>query len=203
LKAIIGIGNPGDKYQLTRHNIGYIFLDFLADKLGLKFSPSLFSYQEARGRFGDAPYVLIKPTTFVNLSGIAVAQVMENLSLTPDDILVVYDDINLDEGMLKLRKSGGDGGHNGIKSIIYHINSQSFSRLRVGVGNKFKSGEMVRYVLSSFDFEAMKRVEPVFDTSFDMVKAFIEQGEKAMYDINSRLNNTNTKPKPTTNSDLK
>jgi len=194
VKAIIGIGNPGDKYQLTRHNIGYIFLDYLADKLGLKFSQTLFSYQEARGRLGDAPFVLVKPTTFVNLSGVAIAQVMENLSLTPDDILIVYDDINLEEGLFKIRKSGGDGGHNGIKSIIYHMNSQNFSRLRIGVGNKFKSGEMVRFVLSSFDFEAMKRVEPVLDTSFDMVKAFIENGEKAMYDINSRLNNANTKP---------
>ena len=194
MKAIIGIGNPGDKYQLTRHNIGYIFLDYLADKLGLKFSQTLFSYQEARGRLGDAPFVLVKPTTFVNLSGVAIAQVMENLSLTPDDILIVYDDINLEEGLFKIRKSGGDGGHNGIKSIIYHMNSQNFSRLRIGVGNKFKSGEMVRFVLSSFDFEAMKRVEPVLDTSFDMVKAFIENGEKAMYDINSRLNNANTKP---------
>ena len=194
MKAIIGIGNPGDKYQLTRHNIGYIFLDYLADKFGLKFSQTLFSYQEARGRLGDVPFALIKPTTFVNLSGVAVAQVMENLSLTTDDILIVYDDINLEEGLFKIRKSGGDGGHNGIKSIIYHINSQNFSRLRIGVGNKFKSGEMVRFVLSSFDFEAMKRVEPVLETSFDMVKAFIENGEKAMYDINSRLNNANTKP---------
>jgi len=194
VKAIIGIGNPGDKYQLTRHNIGYIFLDYLADKFGLKFSQTLFSYQEARGRLGDVPFALIKPTTFVNLSGVAVAQVMENLSLTTDDILIVYDDINLEEGLFKIRKSGGDGGHNGIKSIIYHINSQNFSRLRIGVGNKFKSGEMVRFVLSSFDFEAMKRVEPVLETSFDMVKAFIENGEKAMYDINSRLNNANTKP---------
>lgn len=195
MKAIIGIGNPGDRYQLTRHNIGYIFLDYLVDKFGLKFSPSLFSYQEARGRLGDVPFVLIKPTTFVNLSGVAVAQVMENLSLTPDDILIVYDDINLEEGLFKIRKSGGDGGHNGIKSIIYHMNSQNFSRLRIGVGNKFKSGEMIRFVLSSFDYEAMKRVEPVLETSFDMVKAFIETGEKAMYDINSRLNNANTKPK--------
>ena len=194
MKAIIGIGNPGDKYQLTRHNIGYIFVDYLAEKLGLKFSQTLFSYQEARGRFGDVPFVLIKPTTFVNLSGVAIAQVMENLSLTTDDILIVYDDINLEEGLFKIRKSGGDGGHNGIKSIIYHINSQNFSRLRIGVGNKFKSGEMVRFVLSSFDFEAMKRVEPVLETSFDMVKAFVENGEKAMYDINSRLNNANTKP---------
>ncbi|MFA6980422.1 MAG: aminoacyl-tRNA hydrolase [Ignavibacteriaceae bacterium] len=194
MKAIIGIGNPGDKYQLTRHNIGYIFLDYLADKFGLKFSQTLFSYQEARGRLGDVPFALIKPTTFVNLSGVAVAQVMENLSLTTDHILIVYDDINLEEGLFKIRKSGGDGGHNGIKSIIYHINSQNFSRLRIGVGNKFKSGEMVRFVLSSFDFEAMKRVEPVLETSFDMVKAFIENGEKAMYDINSRLNNANTKP---------
>ena len=194
MKAIIGIGNPGDKYQLTRHNIGYIFLDYLADKFGLKFSQTLFSYQEARGRLGDVPFALIKPTTFVNLSGVAVAQVMENLSLTTDDILIVYDDINLEEGLFKIRKSGGDGGHNGIKSIIYHINSQNFSRLRIGVGNKFKSGEMVRFVLSSFDFEAMKRVEPVLETSFDMVKAFIENGEKAMYDINSRLNNANPKP---------
>ncbi|MCK9212469.1 MAG: aminoacyl-tRNA hydrolase [Ignavibacteriaceae bacterium] len=194
MKAIIGIGNPGDKYQLTRHNIGYIFLDYLADKFGLKFSQSLFSYQEARGRLGDASFVLIKPTTFVNLSGVAVAQVMENLSLVPDDVLIVYDDINLEEGLFKIRKSGGDGGHNGIKSIIYHLNSQNFSRLRIGVGNRFKSGEMVRFVLSSFDYEAMKRVEPVLETSLDMVKAFIEIGEKAMYDINSRLNNTNTKP---------
>jgi PTH1 family peptidyl-tRNA hydrolase len=194
VKAIIGIGNPGDKYQLTRHNIGYIFLDYLADKFGLKFSQSLFSYQEARGRLGDASFVLIKPTTFVNLSGVAVAQVMENLSLVPDDVLIVYDDINLEEGLFKIRKSGGDGGHNGIKSIIYHLNSQNFSRLRIGVGNRFKSGEMVRFVLSSFDYEAMKRVEPVLETSLDMVKAFIELGEKAMYDINSRLNNANTKP---------
>ncbi len=194
MKAIIGIGNPGDKYQLTRHNIGYIFLDYLADKFGLKFSQSLFSYQEARGRLGDASFVLIKPTTFVNLSGVAVAQVMENLSLVPDDVLIVYDDINLEEGLFKIRKSGGDGGHNGIKSIIYHLNSQNFSRLRIGVGNRFKSGEMVRFVLSSFDYEAMKRVEPVLETSLDMVKAFIELGEKAMYDINSRLNNANTKP---------
>lgn len=195
MKAIIGIGNPGDKYQLTRHNIGYIFLDYLADKFGLKFSQTLFSYQEARGRHADAPFVLIKPTTFVNLSGVAVGQVMENLSLTTDDILIVYDDINLEEGLFKIRKSGGDGGHNGIKSIIYHTNSQNFSRLRIGVGNRFKSGEMVRFVLSSFDFDAMKRVEPVLETSFEMVKAFIENGEKAMYDINSRYNNANTKPK--------
>jgi len=195
MKAIIGIGNPGDKYQVTRHNIGFIFLDYAAEKLGIKFTPSLFSYQEARGHLADAPFVLIKPTTFVNLSGVAVAQVVENLSLSYDDILIIYDDINLEEGLFKVRKSGGDGGHNGIKSIIYHLNSQNFSRLRIGVGNKFKSGEMVRFVLSSFDADAVKRIEPVLETSFDMVKAFIESGEKAMYDINSRLNNTNTSTK--------
>jgi len=198
MKAIIGIGNPGDKYQVTRHNIGFIFLDYAAEKLGIKFTPSLFSYQEARGHLADAPFVLIKPTTFVNLSGVAVAQVVENLSLSYDDILIIYDDINLEEGLFKVRKSGGDGGHNGIKSIIYHLNSQNFSRLRIGVGNKFKSGEMVRFVLSSFDADAVKRIEPVLETSFDMVKAFIESGEKAMYDINSRLNNTNTSTKPKT-----
>jgi len=173
VKIIVGIGNPGSRYTNNRHNIGYQFLDYFALKQNLKFSASKFDYYFAEGDIQNNPFVLIKPTTYVNNSGIAVLQSVQNYGSLSSDILVIVDDINLQIADIRIRKSGGDGGHNGLNSIIYYLQTEEFSRIRIGVGNQFESGNLPDYVLSDFNDDEFKSIKKVFDQSNALVEDFI------------------------------
>lgn len=180
MRAIIGIGNPGSRYKFNRHNVGFQFLDYFAEKRSLKFEPSKFDYYHSEGKISENEFVLVKPTTFVNLSGSAVLKCIENYKLNFQDFLVIVDDINLSASEIRIRKSGGDGGHNGLNSIISHLNSKHFARLRIGIGNEFDKGAMPDYVLSDFDNDEVQKLKITFEKILNLVEVFIANGYDSM-----------------------
>jgi PTH1 family peptidyl-tRNA hydrolase len=182
MKLITGLGNPGNKYASTRHNAGFIALDNLALKLGIVFRPGRGDFYLATGKFKGEEFFLLKPTTYMNNSGIAVVQFFENyFALEADkDLLVVHDDFNIPLGTLRLRQKGSDGGHNGIASIMYHLNSDEFPRMRIGIGSNdiLKKDEFVDFVLSDFlpnEIGVLNKLMPVFN---DCILSFLSEDIK-------------------------
>lgn len=197
MHVIVGIGNPGSKYKSNRHNVGFQFLDYFAEKKSLNFKASKYNYFYSEGEFSDKPFVLVKPDTYVNLSGSAVLNCAKYYSVDLKDILVVVDDINLDIATIRIRKSGGDGGHNGLNSIIYHLNSNEFPRLRIGIGNNFSKGSLPDYVLSDFNKDEQMKLKTAFDLSSQLSVSFVDNGFGQMLNTFSRLVKTqelNNKP---------
>jgi PTH1 family peptidyl-tRNA hydrolase len=195
LRAVLGIGNPGLQYAGTRHNIGFSILDYFASKWKLSFSPSKKDYYSAGGTIDASRFLFVKPTTYVNLSGIAAKQIVDEYGINLEDLLIVCDDINLNLGKIRLRKSGGDGGHNGIQSLIYHFESDQFPRLRFGVGSDFKDGLMSDYVLEKFNDDEAKIIEPQIKFASEIIENFVIGGTKQMleyFSIQSNKFNSNT-----------
>lgn len=186
--SVVGLGNPGKKYQLTRHNIGFIILDTFAVKHNLIFKPSKENYYYVEGSLESSTFFLVKPSTYMNLSGIAVLEFSNKYKINPENLLVVVDDVNLSLGKIRLRKAGSDGGHNGIKSIIYHLQSNSFPRLRFGIGNKFEKGDMADYVLSEFTDEEFSAIKESINFAVELIEKFILGGYKLMADYYSIKN---------------
>lgn len=153
MKLIIGLGNPGAKYRDTKHNIGFIALDEMAFQNGWAFNKSKFESVYAEGRIGTEKVLLIKPQTFMNESGRSVRPWMDYYDLTEEDIVVIYDDMDLPPGKIRLREKGGSGGHNGIKSLIQHLGTKKFNRVKIGVGRPFPEQSVVSHVLSGFPKE--------------------------------------------------
>ncbi len=144
---VVGLGNPGKKYQYTRHNVGFLALDFLADKSGIKVTRSRFSALTGEGRIEGIPVTLMKPATFMNLSGQAVAAAAKYYGLSSDRIIVICDDVALSPGNIRIRDHGSSGGQNGLRSIEDMLESQDYIRIRIGVGDR-KSGELADHVLA-------------------------------------------------------
>ncbi|GBD86255.1 peptidyl-tRNA hydrolase [bacterium BMS3Abin03] len=191
MRAVLGIGNPGTIYQRNKHNAGFLILDQFANSKSLKFKASKGKYYIATGTVNKSDFSLIKPTTFVNNSGIAAQHFIEQHNINIEDLLVICDDINLEPGKIRVRRSGGDGGHNGLASIIYHLNSNRFPRLRIGIGNDFEEGRLSDYVLSDFTDDELKLLSESFETSKILIEEFITGGVDAMLNANSRLKNEN------------
>jgi PTH1 family peptidyl-tRNA hydrolase len=187
VRAIIGIGNPGLKYSFNRHNIGFLTIDFVARSLNLSFSHSKFDFDYLEGDFDFNKFLLIKPTTFVNNTGLAVKQLLDNFSLKIEDLLIIVDDINLSLFNFRLKKSGGDGGHNGLASIIYHLNSNNFPRLRIGIGSNFQKGSLSEYVLSNFSEEEFNQLKKIFPIFSDIIKSFIVGGYNTALTLYSKV----------------
>jgi PTH1 family peptidyl-tRNA hydrolase len=189
VRGILGIGNPGVNYQRNRHNAGFLILDTLAENKSLEFRPAKGDYYFALEEQNEEPFCLIKPTTYVNRTGQAALQVIEKHKIELVDLLVVCDDVNLKTGQLRIRKSGGDGGHNGLASIIYDFNSNQFPRLRIGIGNDYDEGHLSSYVLTDFNDDEEKLLANVIKISILLINEFIKSGYDAMLDVNSRLEN--------------
>lgn len=187
MKLILGIGNPGLRYRKNRHNIGFMFLDYIAENNRLLFNPSKFDFYFAESSIRGNEYALLKPTTNVNNSGIAARQAIEFYKTNVTDLLVICDEINIEFGSFKIRASGGDGGHKGVSSIIYHLNSDNFPRIRFGIGNQFSKGEMAEYVLSDFNDTEDKILANLFEKNYLLIQGFVENGLKGLLDMNSRL----------------
>ncbi len=185
MRAVLGIGNIGSRYDKTRHNVGFMFLDRLAEKYNLEFIPSKGDYFYCLGKLNGSDFALIRPTAYVNNSGGAAIHFLNENNISPEDLLVVHDDINLNFGSFKTKLNGGDGGHNGIASIIYSLNSDQFPRVRIGIGNSFDKGKMVDYVLERFTGKEIETLEEVFLKSVILTEAFITGGSKGMLDVNS------------------
>jgi peptidyl-tRNA hydrolase, PTH1 family len=187
VRIIFGIGNPGSRYKFNRHNIGFMFLDYFANSLSLPFVPSTSEYYFTEGILNDQSFSLIKPSTFVNNSGIGALEAIQKYDIDINDFLLVYDDLNLEFPNLRIRVSGGDGGHNGLNSVIYHLASDDFPRLRFGIGNNFEKGKMAEYVLTDFNEKEMVQLTNVFDEGIILAKEFIKGGIKNLLDANSIL----------------
>jgi len=192
LRAVFGIGNPGSRYENTRHNAGFIILDSFAGKINLEFSFKTKNYYYCRGELNSSVFILAKPVTYVNLSGIAAFEIINEYNILPEDLLVVYDDINLETGRIRLRKSGGDGGHNGMNSIIQHLQTDNFPRLRFGIGNNFKDGEMSDYVLGTFDKSEKEKVKDSLKYSDLIIEEFVNSGYLSALNIFSKIMSKNT-----------
>ena len=202
MRVVVGLGNPGTKYELTRHNAGFLILDRFAAKNNLTFHASKFNFYYSEGSLGSSDFFLVKPTTYMNLSGLAVLDFLEQYPIPAEDLIVVVDDVNLPTAQVRLRKSGSDGGHNGIKSIIYHLQSDAFPRLRFGIGSDFEKGEMADYVLSKFDSDDFDDVSKSIDFSTELIEQFIVGGYKLMLDHFSRFSSlVNKKDKNAPESD--
>lgn len=195
MRLILGIGNPGKRYLKNRHNVGFMLLDHLAGKYSLSFIPSQSDYYFAEHHLGENKFSLIKPSAFVNNSGIAAKQAVSIYNVSIEDFLVVHDDIYLPFGYFRVKLSGGDGGHNGISSIIYHLAAEDFVRIRIGVGKeKIWEDNIVEHVLSNFSDEEQKSLSAVFDDCTSLVEAFILGGRKLLLDTNSKLQKPSSKP---------
>lgn len=198
MRVIFGIGNPGIRYEFTRHNAGFLLLDYFAKKKSISFKESTGEYLEASGKISDQNFVLIKPVTSVNNSGIAARQVFDKYNTAPDDLLVVSDDTNLKNYILRVRLSGGDGGHNGLSSIIYHLMSDQFARIRIGIGSNPSDVALSDYVLSKFSTKELEEYQNTFIKGSQLIEEFIVGGSKKMLETNSILiksenqNNSNT-----------
>ncbi len=189
MRLILGIGNPGSKYKNNRHNVGFIVLDHLASLNSIFFSAAGGDYYSASGSFEGNNYQLIKPTTYVNNSGLAARQAFEKFNPDVKDLLIIHDDVNLKLSDIRVKAKGGDGGHNGLSSLIYHLMSDEFPRIRIGVGNNFEKGEMADYVLSDFSTGEMKALDEKIDTIKILVNEFITGGVTRLLDANSRISN--------------
>ncbi|MDW3195555.1 MAG: aminoacyl-tRNA hydrolase [Cytophagales bacterium] len=177
---IVGLGNIGAEYELTRHNIGFLVLDRLADENGAKFEQARLSFKAEVKHKGRTLH-LVKPTTYMNLSGKAVNFWMNELKVPKESIMVITDDIALPFGKLRMRKKGSAGGHNGLKNIESLIGGQDYPRLRFGVGDNFHSGHQVDYVLSKFSNEEMNDLVANMDRAIEATLAFATIGiERAM-----------------------
>ena len=175
MKLIVGLGNPGKRYLLTRHNTGFLVIDYLANSLGVNLTPGKGHWYGTAIKVQDIECYLMKPTTFMNESGRAVSEFLALHPVYLKDILIICDDFNLPLGTIRIRTKGSDGGHNGIKSIIEHLETMNFSRMRIGIGKdiSLKKDEYVDFVLSAFsgeELDILKKLMPVFK---DCVLSFI------------------------------
>ena len=177
---IVGLGNPDANYEKTRHNAGFRAVDLLAQKLGVKIDRAKFRGRFVQCSFQGQKLILLKPMTFMNRSGLSVMDAAHYYKLPPERILLLFDDISLDVGRLRIRKDGSAGGHNGLKSIIGCLNSQSFPRVKIGVGAKpHPDYELADWVLSEFTKEEEKILGPALADAADAALLLIKDGAEA------------------------
>lgn len=184
---IVGLGNPGRQYELTRHNAGFLFADLMADKCNIKINKIQFKSVTAIIETGGHRCLLMKPQTFMNNSGEAVRQAAAFYKIPPERIIVVFDDISLPCGKLRIRRKGSAGGHNGIKSIIYHLNSDNFPRVKLGVGEKpHPDYELADWVLSNFKKDEIPALREAAEKACGAVELMVQgETDKAMSNFNS------------------
>lgn len=176
MPLIVGLGNIGDEYMGTRHNVGFDIIYHLADTLSVDLKPGGGPYYSAEARFKGSRIVLVTPTTYMNNSGLAVSKALKNFDIPLEQCLICTDDINLAPGVVRIKPSGSAGGHNGLSSIIEKMQTDSFARLRFGVGNNFSRGRQADYVLSPFDSDEEEVIAKGIETAHAAVLCFIREG---------------------------
>ena len=184
---IAGLGNPGAKYESTRHNSGFVFIDMLAAKYGFKVNKIKFKAVTALVEINGHKCLILKPQTFMNESGQSIREAASFYKIPAENIIVVFDDISLDCGKLRIRRKGTDGGHNGIKSIIYHLNSDKFPRIKLGVGKKpHPDYDLADWVLSSFGSDEAKLMRQAAENAVGAVEMMVNgEIDAAMSKYNS------------------
>ena len=184
---IAGLGNPTREYEKTRHNVGFSVIDVLADKYNIDVSDCKHKALCGRGVIEGEKVLLVKPQTFMNLSGESIREAVDYYKIDPEDIIVIYDDISLDPGQLRIRLKGSAGGHNGIKNIIAYLGTQEFPRIKVGVGAKPPKMDLADYVLSRFGAEEQKLMDEAFGEAAEAAVMMMTAGaERAMNHYNAK-----------------
>lgn len=174
---IVGLGNPGREYERTRHNCGFRAVELLAEKLGCKIDKSKFQGLYGQVNYGGKKLLLLKPLTYMNLSGRSVLQLSAYFNIPPQRIIVLFDDISLEPGRLRIRADGSAGGHNGIKSIIQEVGSQAFPRIKIGVGSKPNPEyDLADWVLSTFSAKEEKALAVALENAADAALTIIDKG---------------------------
>lgn len=173
MKLVVGLGNPTARYDKTRHNVGFEVIDALADKYNIALDTMKHKGMYGKGKIDGQSVILLKPMTFMNLSGESVALVSSYYKVAPEDIIVIYDDINLDVGRLRIREKGSAGGHNGMKNIIAHLGTEEFPRLRIGVGMKPPKMDLADYVLSHFSEDEQALMNQGYDKACEALKLLL------------------------------
>lgn len=171
---VVGLGNPGDKYTFTRHNAGFLSMDYIAQKLGVKLDRVRFKSLCCEATVGGKRVLLMKPQTFMNLSGEAVQEAANFYKIAPENVLVICDDVNFDVGIMRIRRKGSYGGQNGIKNIIEHLGTEDFPRIKVGIGKKPEGFDMKDYVLSKFHDAEQKTLFSTFDSVYNSVMLILD-----------------------------
>lgn len=180
--CIVGLGNPEKKYENTRHNIGFDVIDALAEKYNITVRERGFLALYGKGAVEGQRVILVKPQTYMNLSGTSVREVLDYYKIdAEEELIVVSDDVSLEVGAIRIRKRGSAGGHNGLKNIILHLGTENFHRIRMGVGEKPKEWDLIDYVLGHFSGEERKKMDEAVATAAEAVKVMVTDGaERAM-----------------------
>ncbi len=173
--VIVGLGNPGRKYQNTRHNLGFITVDQLAEKHQIKVSKLAFKALVGDGIIANQKVLLVKPQTYMNLSGDSVRQIVQYYKIAPENLLVIYDDVDIETGKIRIRKKGSAGSHNGMKSIIYQIQSDEFPRVRIGIGGERRLS-LRDFVTGGFSKEEKPLLEDAVQRSVGAIECIIAEG---------------------------
>jgi len=187
MKIIAGLGNPGDQYRTTRHNMGFLVLDALANDTGIAVQKKKFEALIGDGLIGAERVLLVKPQTFMNLSGQSIRQVAEFYRKTADDLIVVHDDLDLPFGTVRIKVGGGDGGHKGLRSIMDHLGEGGFTRVRLGIGKPPFKGDTEHYVLQPFPKADLEALAETVRKACEAVREILESGARpAMNRFNIR-----------------
>ncbi len=185
MRVVVGLGNPGSSYARSRHNVGFWVLDALARRHRLRFSKREYKSQVAAGKIADETVLLLKPQTYMNLSGEAVGRARRDLGLDPTDFLVVYDDLDLALGRIRVKANGGSGGHHGVDSIIESLGSKAFPRVRVGIGRPASKSANLDYLLDAMSAEEVETLEEAVESAADAAETVLRDGiAKAMSGFN-------------------
>lgn len=185
-KLIVGLGNPGPRYENTKHNLGFWIVNELLLRLQLNRLEPLCRSLIVQTEWHSSEVIFAKPMTYMNNSGEAVNMLVQKFDIPPHDLCVVYDDLNLDIGVLRMRKAGSDGGHNGMKSIIHHLGTQDFPRLRVGIGKV--EGDWMNHVLNEFSAAEREYIDWAIPCATDAIETLVTEGvQTAMNQFNGRV----------------
>ena len=184
---VVGLGNPDKRYRNTRHNTGFIAVDYMAKQLGVEIGKKKFDSLTAETVIAGEKVLLMKPQTYMNLSGVAVERLLAFIQIPPENVIIIFDDISLPVGKLRIRRKGTHGGHNGIRSIIDYLQSENFPRIKAGIGERPNPNyDLADWVLSTFKEDELKGIEEVASHCLDIVKLIIEgKIEQAMSKYNS------------------
>jgi PTH1 family peptidyl-tRNA hydrolase len=174
MRLIVGLGNPGEHYENTRHNIGFKVVDRLAERWNIKLGPSKLKGWIGEGIIQQQKVILLKPATYMNLSGESVRAALDWYKFNIEDLIVIYDELDLPTGQLRLREKGSAGGHNGMKSLIQHLGTHEFKRVRVGVDRPAPGHDISNYVLGSFSKDQLSIVEEAVERSCDAVEFWLK-----------------------------
>ncbi|MDP2268723.1 MAG: aminoacyl-tRNA hydrolase [Deltaproteobacteria bacterium] len=187
MKLIVGLGNPGEQYQASRHNLGFLTIDYLAARHAISLQRRGCDSFLGQGRIGNEAVFLAKPQTFMNLSGVALEKLLAYYRTDIEDLLVIHDDLDLPFQIVRLKKGGGGGGHKGLASIIEHLGNSDFFRVRIGIGKPARKGMVESYVLSPFTAAEQKELPNIITAAGDAAREIVENGiESAMRIYNGK-----------------